>query len=213
MFLNEPHSTHRYYGEILENYRDRLFLEGHSPFSYYASGLALSRIEEFFRARELPSSMRHFKHHLLLLFRLAIARVEHPPLKPKQADDYAQKLCVVLWDEGKALVQFKDCVAQLRAQLQSFDGGSHLADRLRAFTMHLMPSEKRRPRGVVTAWYLERGFGFVKSDDGKIVFVHYGAIRETIHKYLRQGEKVEFDLVQTERGSQARDLRILPASE
>ena len=79
--------------------------------------------------------------------------------------------------------------------------------------MHLMPSEKRRPRGVVTAWYLERGFGFVKSDDGKIVFVHYGAIRETIHKYLRQGEKVEFDLVQTERGSQARDLRILPASE
>jgi CspA family cold shock protein len=52
-------------------------------------------------------------------------------------------------------------------------------------------------------------FGFVRSDDGKDVFVHSTAIRETIHKYLRAGEKVEFDVVQTVKGPQARDLRIL----
>jgi len=57
-FLNEPHSTHRYYGEILESNRDRLFLEQHSPFPYYAAGLALSRAEDFFRAKELPVQLR-----------------------------------------------------------------------------------------------------------------------------------------------------------
>ena len=61
-------------------------------------------------------------------------------------------------------------------------------------------------------WNLDRAFGFVRADDGTDIFVHYTAIRETIHKYLRDGEKVEFDVVQTERGPQARGLRILPKS-
>jgi len=210
MFLNEPHSTHRYYGEILETNRDRLFLEQHSPFPYYAAGLALSRAEDFFRAKELPPRLRRFKHHLLLLFRLALGPGEHPPLKAPGAEDYAKKLCAVLWDEKKALALFRDCVVQLEARLQSFDGDRYLADRLRAFTAHLMPSNKQRPRGVVKAWNLDRAFGFVRADDGTDIFVHYTAIRETVHKYLREGEKVEFDAVQTERGPQARDLRILP---
>ena len=33
MFLDEPHSTHRYYGELLNSYRNRLFRESHSPTS------------------------------------------------------------------------------------------------------------------------------------------------------------------------------------
>ncbi|MEJ0090494.1 MAG: AIPR family protein [Limisphaerales bacterium] len=209
MFLNEPHSTHRYYGEILENYRDRLFLETHSPFPYYASGLALSRIEGFFRARELPSSMRPFRHHLLLLFRLAIARVEHPPLMPKKADDYAQKICEVLWNEQKALAQFQDCVAQLKTKLESFSGDRRQADRLRIFTLHLLPSQNQRPQGVVTFWHVNHGFGFARATDGQDVYVNWRSIRETVHQYLREGERVEFDIVKTDRGPQARDVRIL----
>ena len=210
MFLNEPHSTHRYYGEILESNRDRLFLEQHSPFPYYAAGLAVSRVEDFFRAKELPLRLRPFKHHLLMLFRLALGPGEHPPLKAPGADDYAKKLCAVLWDESKALAQFRDCVVQLQTRLQSFEGERHLADRLRAFTVHLMPSGKPRPHGIATYWNIEREFGFVRMDSGKDVFVHSTAIRETVHKYLRVGDKVEFDIIQSDRGPQARDLRILP---
>ena len=71
---------------------------------------------------------------------------------------------------------------------------------------------KPRPHGNAAYWNIEREFGFVKMDDGTDVFVHSTAIRETIHKYLRVGDKVEFDNVQTDRGPQARDLRILPRS-
>ncbi len=210
MFLNEPHSTHRYYGEILENNRDRLFLESHSTFPYYAAGLANSRLERFFRTKELPTAMRRFKHHLLLLFRLAVDWVETPPLESKKAEEYAKNLCEVLWDEAKSLRQFKDNLQQLNSYLGSFNGDQRQADRLRAFTTHLMPSQKKRPRGIVKMWNLERGFGFVRADDSQEVFVHYTAIRETIHKYLREGEWAEFDIVQSERGPQARNLRILP---
>lgn len=41
MFLNEPHSTHRYYGELLDSNRTKIFLSNHSPFPYYVSGYAL----------------------------------------------------------------------------------------------------------------------------------------------------------------------------
>ena len=37
MFLNEPHSTHRYYGELLTAYKNRLFLDSDSYEVYYIS--------------------------------------------------------------------------------------------------------------------------------------------------------------------------------
>ena len=40
MFLNEPHSTHRYYGELLNSYRDRIFVTSHAYVPYFVSGLA-----------------------------------------------------------------------------------------------------------------------------------------------------------------------------
>jgi len=45
MFLNEPHSTRRYFGELLRAYRNRLFNDDHLPISYYSSGLTLHVLE------------------------------------------------------------------------------------------------------------------------------------------------------------------------
>jgi hypothetical protein len=38
MFLNDPHSTHRYYGELLDANRSKMFLPSHSPLPYFLSG-------------------------------------------------------------------------------------------------------------------------------------------------------------------------------
>jgi cold shock CspA family protein len=209
MFLNEPHSTHRYYGEILETNRDRLFLEEHSPFIYYAAGLAISRIEDLFRRGELPHRFKRFRHHLLMLFRLSIGFAEYPPLKGPKADEYAKKLCEVLWDEKAALTKFKECISLIDTKLGQFDGDKRQSDRLRAFTATLITIKTRRPQGIVKIWNLERGFGFVRSDDGKDIFVHQSAIRDSVHKYLREGERVEFDTFQSDRGPQARDVCLV----
>jgi len=212
MFLNEPHSTHRYYGEILESNRDRLFLEKHCPFSYYAAGMTLNRIEESFRTGELDRKWRRFKYHLLLLFRLLSTKDIVPPLEGRKAEEYAEKLCEILWDRNRTRTRFTECVTQLKTKLDTFSDSRVHADRLRAFTNHLLPGpEKQRTRGKVEYWNFERGFGFVTAKNGQDVFVHYTAIRETIHKYLTEGQVVEFDTVQTERGPQARDLQVMPS--
>ena len=43
-------------------------------------------------------------------------------------------------------------------------------------------------------------------NDEKDIFVHYSQIQDTGYRTLNEGEKVEFDLVSTERGEQARHV-------
>lgn len=48
-----------------------------------------------------------------------------------------------------------------------------------------------------------KGYGFIESEDGVDVFVHYSAIREDGYKSLEEGQPVEFDVVPGKRGPQA----------
>ena len=53
-------------------------------------------------------------------------------------------------------------------------------------------------------WFNEKkGFGFVTEDGGNDVFVHYSAIQLDGYKTLKEGDDVEFDIVQGQKGPQA----------
>ena len=58
MLLNEPHSIHRYYGELLNSYRSRLFRESHNPMPYYLAGASLCTIERLFVRGVLAPDIR-----------------------------------------------------------------------------------------------------------------------------------------------------------
>ncbi len=57
-------------------------------------------------------------------------------------------------------------------------------------------------------WFNDaKGFGFISQDSGDDVFVHHTAITMDGFRTLKEGEKVEFDVVRGPKGLQAANVR------
>jgi CspA family cold shock protein len=57
-------------------------------------------------------------------------------------------------------------------------------------------------------WFNDsKGFGFVEVDDGTDAFVHHSEIQGDGYKSLAEGESVEFDVVQGDKGPKATNVR------
>ena len=64
--------------------------------------------------------------------------------------------------------------------------------------------------GTVHKFNREKGFGFITPDDSKDdVFVHFSAIQTEGFKTLQEGQTVEFDIVEGDRGPQATNVTVI----
>lgn len=63
--------------------------------------------------------------------------------------------------------------------------------------------------GKVKMFNPAKGFGFIAMKDGKDIFAHYSQIEMDGYKTLNEGETVMFDILETERGSQAQNIRVV----
>jgi len=63
--------------------------------------------------------------------------------------------------------------------------------------------------GTVKWFNAEKGFGFIALESGEDVFVHFSAIQSTGYRSLDEGQTVEFDITQGQKGPQAANVRPL----
>jgi cold shock protein len=65
------------------------------------------------------------------------------------------------------------------------------------------------PEGKVK-WFNERkGFGFIETDEGNDVFVHFSAIQDSGFKTLQEGQRVSFEVQQGQKGPEASNVKAL----
>ncbi|GAA3090785.1 cold-shock protein [Streptosporangium saharense] len=64
-------------------------------------------------------------------------------------------------------------------------------------------------QGTVKWFNADKGYGFIAVDGGKDVFVHYSAIMMDGYRALEQGQRVEFEITQGQKGPQAESVRTV----
>ena len=61
-------------------------------------------------------------------------------------------------------------------------------------------------QGTVKWFNAKKGYGFISDEAGKEIFVHFSALQMDGFKVLDEGEEVEFDVVNGEKGPQAANV-------
>lgn len=61
-------------------------------------------------------------------------------------------------------------------------------------------------KGTVKWFDSDKGYGFISSEEGKDIFVHFSAIQSEGYKSLQEGDQVEFDVKDGDRGPQAANV-------
>lgn len=205
MFLNEPHSHPRYYGELLGSYEGRLFANDHKPEPYYASGTALLAVEKWLNIRSHDRNLRSYKYQLLMLLRATISGQDIPSLNSKSISNYSLKIVNVLRDPKLLEDSCGHAEKLLSNALKKFGASSGQRNpphRLRAFTDLLirnLPSttsvrNDTEPDPIASSVSVEGGriiwfddmknYGFIKRDSGGDIFVH-GSETNRIPWHLR----------------------------
>ena len=64
-------------------------------------------------------------------------------------------------------------------------------------------------QGTVKWFNGDKGYGFIAVEGGPDVFVHFSAITGSGYRSLDEGQKVEFDITQGQKGPQAENVRVI----
>ena len=67
----------------------------------------------------------------------------------------------------------------------------------------------KRTTGTVKWFNRSKGYGFIEQENGPDLFVHYTAVRGEGFRNLEEGQSVEFDVEQGQKGLQAVDVAVL----
>jgi cold shock protein len=74
---------------------------------------------------------------------------------------------------------------------------------------HPNSKKVKMAQGIVKWFNGDKGYGFIAVDGGQDVFVHFSAIVSDGYRNLDEGQKVEFDITQGQKGPQAENVKVI----
>ncbi len=144
MFLGEPHSVHRYYGELLRANSNRVFQDNHKLIMYYTSAWTLHQIENAFRKHEIEWKWRLYKYHLAYMVRLFISRLlkmsQMPWPNSKEMEKLCGKIMKAVSDEltmAAMLRQFVPMLAKVETNMNTRNLKGNHYSRIKEFTVEI----------------------------------------------------------------------------
>ena len=217
MFLNEPHSHPRYYGELLRSYEGRLFVQDHKPEPYYASGVGMVTVERWLNSHPNGRTLRSYKYHLLMLLRVAISGLAIPKFNSNAISEYALNVANIFRDPKRCEAACQQAAGVLLVALDKFplNKGTHHGNpphRLRAFTERVLgnvdPNYKtgsvlsKTTDGIGSGsetgriiWFdTLKNYGFIERDSGGDIFVHETEIGRIPWHLRIAGKKVKYSV-------------------
>lgn len=148
MFFNEPHSTHRYYGELLKAYSGKMFLDEHNPYVYYVSSLCLHKIDLLIKQNVVPHYFRHYKYHLLTAYRILVSGFIYPRFNSKDMTKYCEAIHKKLLNDQeteKIVKQGTECINNALIEFNKKRGARNINEyrRLKDFTFEVIEQAKK----------------------------------------------------------------------
>ena len=232
MFLSEPQSHPRYYGELLRAYEGRIFANDHKPEPYYASGVMLLSLEKWLNSSNSQRDIRQYKYQMLMILRSMIATGSLPRLNSNAIQAYSLEIVEAIRDPQRGEKLFESAAELVRTTLSKFDGRSgdrNPPHRLRAFTDLLnrslssnalsarvaeSPSRRRIneiERGKLIWFDGVRSYGFIERQDEDDLFVHVTEIGEVPWHLRMGGVDVQYKVVKSPKSPgmlMASDVRL-----
>ena len=100
MFLNEPHSVHRYYGEILNAYKKRIYGNDDHPEPYYVSAYILYLVDLYIRRNKIKKELKTYKYHICYAIRVLTVGSKITHGNSREIKKYANDLLSLAQDEN-----------------------------------------------------------------------------------------------------------------
>jgi CspA family cold shock protein len=101
--------------------------------------------------------------------------------------------------QAELVDEAKDCAAINGSRIAR--GGTRSPSRVRELLV--------MAQGTVKWFNADKGYGFIAVDGGRDVFVHFSAIQSDGYRTLEEGQRVEFEITQSDRGPQADAVRTV----
>ena len=158
MFLNEPHSTHRYYGELLNAYENRLFLDADDFNPYFCASYFSFYVDMQIRNGVIGRVYKKFKFHIICAMRTLIAGSTVVFGQARKQ----QKICKKLW---QVIQDNSEMDRILHAAITCLDSACRVCDnvpvsdqhRSREITLSMIGYAEKRAKAVECSSFLKVG--------------------------------------------------------